>query len=170
MFSPNAEILLWVIGVVGVLIFIGWINHLGKKRFLQLQAKHQAKLAKQPYSHYVVTNIELIYNKTRSYFNTIDMTPIIFNDLINGDFQETQYGLVRDTGIDVFPTKTSALTAFKPASHLAFFAMTVDRNDRVDVESLELPDRSVNAQVTIGYNAFKEKRTPSVNELVEMYK
>jgi len=170
MFSPNAQILLWVIGIVSVIIFVAWFNALGRKQFLRLQAKHQAKLEKRPYTHYVITSVELIYNKTRTYFNATGATPVVFEDLLKGDFQETKYGLVHEKGIDMYPTKSGALTAYKPFTHLAFFAMTVDRNDRVDIESLDLPERTVNALVTIGYNAFKESRTPTVSELMEMYK
>lgn len=170
--SINSPMFLVVIlGLLFIALIIK-INVSGKNRIIVLKEKHAKKLSKLPFSYIELNNLVLRYNGglTNTYFNQHQITPTLcdFKDLRGGDFQETQYGLVACDGIKLYPTKSKALEVYKHFIHLGFFAITVDRSGRVDVDSLEMPDKK-QVLVELGFKAYKELNEPTIKQLIGMY-
>lgn len=169
MLTPTQFIAL---GAAILLVFIlGALFHSGKRNIKKYRLAHLNKLDEIPYCFYAFTDFEIRLGNKVSYFNAFTPSPVVFNDVLKGDFQETQYGLINERdGVVTYPTKTAALEKYKPHSDLALIAITVDRNGRMDMESLPIPGRDVTPYVGAGFQAFKEERTPNDLELREKYK
>lgn len=153
-----------------VIAFLVWLGKQTDKRIQTVRAKYYKDMESKPYFIFNITSVGIKHALTSVYLNHFKPMRMVFNDLHNGDFSETQFMMVRDDGAASYNTLTAALATYKPAIHLACLEITADRAGRFTATPQALPGYDNTVSVDLGFTAYKEFTPPDFIQLARDHK
>lgn len=155
---------------IGIIAFLVWLGKQTGKRIQTARAKYYKDMESKPYFIFNITSVGIKHALTSVYLNHFKPLRMVFKDLQDGDFSETQFMMVRDDGAASYNTLTAALAAYKPAIHLACLEITADRAGRFTVIPQVLPGYDNTVSVDLGFTAYKELTPPDFVQLARNYR
>lgn len=156
--------------VVGIIAFLVWLGKQTNKRIQAARTKYYKDLEPKPYFIFNITSAEIKNALTSIYLNNFKPLRLVFKDLHDGDFSETQFMMIRYDGAASYNTITAALAAYKPAIHLACLEVTADRAGCFTAVPHALPGYENTVSVNLGFTAYKELTPPDFVQLARDYK